>query len=334
MSEGTLPRGQKAAFTKLRNEIKEEHRKLFEEIENKKTEIERAKNIILIDDDEGISLQSQILEAKEKANQKLADINNMLGDVEEKYIHLTNESDGYYPEINEIYEEIQQIKVNCIELMNSFQESEKILYGENDDGLESQLKTLSEKYEKNLTDNSSKSKELINQIEGALRGATNVELAKAFKDQKESYTKPKNGWAFLFIITLAGMTLLAINTTNIKSEGIQYVYELIKRLMVFGPLIWLALFSSKQQSQNKRLEQEYAHKEAVAKTFIGHQRQLEKLSENEEKDRLLTQLAETTIETVNFNPSTTLESNNHKEDLPASELLEIIKKLTKTVEKK
>ena len=43
------------------------------------------------------------------------------------------------------------------------------------------------------------------------------------------------------------------------------------------PLVWLALYSSKQQAQNKRLEQEYYHKEALALIYDSYRKEIEKL---------------------------------------------------------
>ncbi|CAH6993568.1 conserved hypothetical protein [Vibrio chagasii] len=325
MEAESLSSGQKGSFTKLRNQFKHDFNELIKDIEAKKEEIEEMRVLMLVDDDEGSSLQTQVIQARDEANTKLETISELLEQVEEKYQLLTNPSDGYFPDIQSTHEEISEIYETCSELMKKFKDSSKLLYGNDEDGLEGKMKELAATYELSLNANRAKAEELLLQIEGTLTGATNVELAKAFQDQKNSYKYPKYGWALLFIATLCFMIYLGFDASKISSEGATYLYDMGKRLMIFGPLIWLALFSSKQQAQNKRLEEEYAHKEAVTKTYVGHQRQIEKLGESDARDELLVQLAKTTIDTIDFNPSSTLEKTSHKKDLPASEVLEIAK---------
>jgi hypothetical protein len=48
-------------------------------------------------------------------------------------------------------------------------------------------------------------------------------------------------------------------------------------------LVWLAFFASKQQAQNKRLQEEYAHREAMSKSFAGYKREAEKLDPKDSK---------------------------------------------------
>lgn len=321
-----LSTGQKSSFTRLRNQIKDEFEALITEIKEKRDQIEEMRVLLLEDDDDGISIQSEVLKVRDEANQKLEEISQLLNSTKEKYELLTNYDDGLVPSIVSIHADVKNVYDECYSLMKAFKQSSDLLFGHQNDGLESKLKILAKDYESSLKTNKSKADELLLQIEGALTGATNVELAKAFQDQKESYKLPKCWWACLFMFTIAFMIYLGLDAVSISSQGSQYLYDLGKRLMVFGPLIWLALFASKQQAQNKRLEQEYAHKEAVTKTFVGHQRQIEKLAESDKKDSLLVQLAQTTINTIDFNPSSTLEKTNDNKDLPASELLGLAKK--------
>ena len=323
----SLSSGQKSSFTRLRNQYKDEFEALIIDMKAKRDQIEEMRAQLLEDDSNGISVRSEVLHARDEANRQLEEINNLLERSEEKYELIANSNDGIIPSIESMHTDITGIYDECYSLMKSFNLSSELLYGHQNDGLEFKLTNLAKDYELNLNNNKSKTEELLKQIEGALTGATNVELAKAFQDQKESYKLPKNAWATLFICSIFVMILLGLDAASISSQGSQYLYDLGKRLMVFGPLIWLALFSSKQQAQNKRLEQEYAHKEAVTKTFIGHQRQIEKLAESDEKDTLLLQLAQTTIKTIDFNPSSTLEKINPKNDLPASEILDLAKKV-------
>lgn len=328
-----LSGGQKAAFTRLKNQIKDDFDELLKDIESKRSDIEEMKNLLLIDDDEGDSLQTQMIQARDSATEKLEEITTLFEQIESKHSSITDPYEGLYKEIESTHENIAQAYDECLSLMKKFKESSDTLYGTENDGLENDLEELAITYRDSLNSNKTRADELLLQIEGALSGATNVELAKAFQDQKNSYKKPKNLWAALFIFSILSMIYLGIDAKEISSEGTEYLYDLGKRLTIFGPLVWLALFASKQQAQNKRLEEEYSHKEAVTKTYVGHKTQIEKLNDSDAKDELLIQLAKTTIETIDFNPSSTLEKQNPKSELPASELLELVKKAVDKVGK-
>ncbi len=325
MEKEKLSSAQIGAFTRLKNQFKNDFELLMADIEAKRDQLEEMRVLLMVDDDEGTSVQSQIFGVREQANENLEKISSLLEDIEEKHQLITAPSDGFYPDIQSVHQDITEIYEECSELIKQFKASSDLLYGEESNGLENKLEILAKSYEESLTLSENKSAELIVQIQGALAGATNVELAKAFQDQKTSYKYPKYGWTTLFIATIAVMIYLGLDAAKLSSEGSHYLYDLSKRLMVFAPLVWLALFSSKQQAQNKRLQEEYAHKEAVTKTYVGHQKQLEKLGESAEKNNLLIQLARTTIDTIDYNPSSTLEKTNPKKELPAAELLDLVK---------
>lgn len=109
--------------------------------------------------------------------------------------------------------------------------------------------------------------------------------------------------------------------------------KVISRLPFFMPAFWLAIFASKQQSQNKRLQQEYAYKEALTKSYEADKREIEKLPESTERHQLSAKLLETMIDAAKFNPSETLGSKTHNDGPPSVfELFKIrmLKKLTGT----
>jgi len=321
-----LTSGQKSSFTRLKNQIKSEAEELLTELRKQKQEISDLRVYLLDDDDEGICVKTQIDNAKNEVVENLEKIETLLGEIEATHSKVHSSSEGLFPEIRYTKEAIDEILEETSKSRDKFIESYDKLYGhgESEIGLEKKLSDLFEKYEGDLISHQDKSSELILQIEGALSGATNVELAKAFQDQKKSYSLPKNIWTLVFILSIFAMVYLAneLNSVGVKDQ--KYLSEFLKRIPLFGPLIWLALFSSKQQGQNKRLEEEYAHKETITKTYVGHKRQIDKLKESDEKDALITKLASSTIDAIEFNPSSTLEKQSHKDDLPTSELLKII----------
>lgn len=327
MDNENLTSGQKGSFTRLKNQIKEDADALLGELRQQKKEISDLRTYLLEDDDEGQCLKTQFESSKIEISDIVEKTDSLLAEIVDTHERIHEASTGLLPEIESSKLEIDEILEETSSSRKKFKDSYVRLYGEEDseEGLESKLESLFDKYEGDLVTHQSKSEELLAQIEGALSGATNVELAKAFQDQKNSYRWPKNIWTFVFVACIVLMVYLA-NDLNGSGEGkLDYTIEFLKRLPLFGPLIWLALFSSKQQSQSKRLQEEYAHKETIAKTYVGHKRQIEKLNDSEAKEELITKLAASTIDAIEFNPSSTLEKQTHKEDLPASELVKLLK---------
>lgn len=296
--------GQKGAFTKYLNDCNRKFSIFMEELENKKNDIENAHKKVFHDDDDQISLLSQITTSCESADEKLAEISSVLVDIKQKYELITKAETGYFPTIEAAYEKSE-------ELIRNFQDSAQLIYGDENNGLENELAQMQQK-----------SKGLIIEVENTLAGATNIELAKAFCDQKESHAKTKSIWSCLFIVSVAGMIVVGFLAMDIQFTGKNYFYDLGRHLLPLGPLIWLGLFASRQQSQDKRLEEEYAHKEAVTRTYVGHQRQLGNLDDN---NKLLAELAHATIDAIGKNPGLTLGKINPKQDLPVAAAADKIK---------
>ncbi|NMV24972.1 hypothetical protein HKB23_21555, partial [Vibrio parahaemolyticus] len=93
----SLSSGQKSSFTRLRNQIKDEFETLIAEIRETRDQIEEMRVLLLEDDDDGISIQSEVLNAREEANKKLEEISALLENTEEKYELITNSHDGLVP---------------------------------------------------------------------------------------------------------------------------------------------------------------------------------------------------------------------------------------------
>ena len=117
-----------------------------------------------------------------------------------------------------------------------------------------------------------------------------------------------------------------------SGDPVNLLAGLIYRLSVLAPLIWLTIFASQRLSEAQRLKQEYAHKEAIAKSYESFKQQIDKLNfdaegnhliktrrepvyevdENSdaEEDYLIRTLLETSIEAIGFNPSKTLDKKH------------------------
>lgn len=166
--------------------------------------------------------------------------------------------------------------------------------------------------------------ELFKKIEGLLPGATSAGLAHAYDKQKNSYGSQIILWQWSFIITMGLMIVIGVwafyETINVTMTLNESLVSLIRKLPFFVPLIWLGVFSGKRLSQNKRLQQEYAFKETLAKSFDGHKTQVEalKLANDGLQKELMAKLLKNLIESTGENPSSTLDNKAHDEKPPFS----------------
>ena len=100
-------------------------------------------------------------------------------------------------------------------------------------------------------------------------------------------------------------------------------------LPFLGGAIWLAVYASRQRSQNVRLQQEYAFKEDVAKIYYGLKQEIEELRDTELGQKLNEQVLAVVVETVSYNPSDTLDSKNHNDKGPVLEALNSVAEMVK-----
>lgn len=182
----------------------------------------------------------------------------------------------------------------------------------------------------------SNNKNLFEQIESLLPGATSAGLAKAYQDMKESFDKPIENWNQVFIGSIAIMfvaTFLSFIDIGIVKDDTWTLFafkqmgdftstlnNLLFKLPLYAPLIWLAIFASKRRSENQRLQQEYAHKEALAKSYVSYKMQIDEL--NQEDKKLLEKLLDSSINTVSHNASESLDKK-HVDSTPVQETIKM-----------
>ena len=157
---------------------------------------------------------------------------------------------------------------------------------------------------------------LNSQIEGLLPGATNAGLASSFCDLKEEKQASAKRYeqAFLFFVAvLFGLTCFSFVPYFFKSTTWEILAQsLLYKLPIIAPVLWLAIVSSKRRSENNRLQEEYAHKEALAISYESYKKQIDALGDQSE---LLGKLLARTIDTIAKNPSDTLDKS-HEGDSP------------------
>ena len=168
--------------------------------------------------------------------------------------------------------------------------------------------------------------ELKKKVEGLLPGATSTGLAKSYAEQKDTYALPERVWsvvAVLAMIIIIGFGYLIFDAAkNVKTASEAFAI-LVVRLPIFLGATWLAFYAGKQQSQNKRLQQEYAHKETLARSLEGYKREIENLS-GTKSEEIMNSFMENVVKIVAFNPSNTLDKSHGTYPPYVKEVLERI----------
>lgn len=177
------------------------------------------------------------------------------------------------------------------------------------------------------------------QIESLLPGATSAGLASAYREMKDSFEKPirfASGAFYAAIsVLVVGSILMAVD--SITLEGVRFkelgdwesvLRSLAYKLPFYGPAVWFAYYASKRRSEYQRLQQEYAHKEALAKSYDSYKKQIKELGQ--ENDEMLVSLLNKAIDAIAHNASQTLDGK-HGDKMP---LQEAVDRLADVVAKK
>lgn len=301
-------------------------------------EINKFFNETLVDEGH-VSTKTQIIEAKKdilrdakEANEKLVDVSSKIEKLDKFYIKIfgTETEDGKIT--GGLKQEIEQ-RISDLE---NFKIEQERIYNEE---MASRLKAL-KKYEQDQQVNN---KNLYEQIESLLPGATSAGLAKAYQDMKESFNKPIMYWNIAFISIVSIMfisTFISFIDIGIVKDNVTTWFafkqmgdfestlnSLLFKLPLYAPLIWLAIYASKRRSENQRLQQEYAHKEALAKSYVSYKMQIDELKQEDKK--LLEKLLDSSINTVAHNASESLDKK-HGDSTPVQETIKMfVEQVTK-----
>jgi hypothetical protein len=174
-----------------------------------------------------------------------------------------------------------------------------------------------------LEDGFKKYNTLLKSIEKLLPGATSAGLASSYGSLKESFDKiiKNNTYIFYGILTILVITSGGFYYKEFIdiSDFQKLLPNFLYKLSFFAPLIWLAFFASKRRSEAQRLQQEYAHKEAITKSYESFKQQIENLGQKNEA--LMSKLLDTAISAIAYNASTTLDKK-HGDKMPIHELLD------------
>lgn len=151
------------------------------------------------------------------------------------------------------------------------------------DKAEHTKKTIAD-YEARLTDFEKQSNEQLKTIVGLLPGATSAGLASAFDTRRQSFLEPSRRWQWWFVGSVIALIILGVTglvQLYVGNEVLSYEKVLrvwLARVPVAAALVWLALYTSREASLAKRLEEDYGYKSAIAASFQGFQKQMQEIA--------------------------------------------------------
>lgn len=343
-----------------REEIEEYHNLLFDDsednepiklqiatfLENSEDEYGKINKFYdeILNDDENESIKTSIEEAKkdiirdaEEANKKLVNVSSKVEKLDTFYINIFGSEDEE-GNITRGLEKELELRIKALENFKIKQEKDyKVL-------LDAKLESLKE-YE---IKQQSKYDAQYENIDSLISGATSVGLSTSYHDMKKSFDNPIKTWDKVFMSAIGVMffaTFLSFIEIGVVKDDVMTWFSFAKigdfnttinsllfKLPLYAPLIWLAIFASKRRSENQRLQQEYAHKEAVAKSYIGYKNQIDELGEDDKV--LLSKLLDSSIDTVSHNASESLDKK-HGDTTPAQETIKMfVEQVTKLTAKK
>lgn len=327
----SLSSGQKARFTRLYNEVQDDAKKKVKELEKIYTDFttdttESPSYLKRLQDLEtkSLNLHKEIagkITAIESLHEKISTVD------EEQGTTIQDDIDDFLTNYQDRLSDITSLRTQFVAYKKELEgfESED---GSKVPGLKDKIQAQAKQFDQNLkeyqkknetflTDNETKFSALKEKIESLLPGASTVGIAKSFEQHKDSFKWPILMWSGVFLVSLSGMIVYALsldrnNINDLNDVGIR----ILNNLPFFLPAIWIAIYASKQQSQNKRLQQEYAFKEDVAKSYQGFKKEIENLDEDEESNVLKLQFMQRLVDIIGENPTSTLEHRSHKDKPP------------------
>lgn len=257
------------------------------------------------------------------AKDEVSSLKAELNEITELYNDFVRKPSTIFPskaeKLNETFEKVNEYNSKISSIEKKVSDFETKVFGKipkDKESLKFKLNDLKTQHEELHGEWEGNFETLTAKIEGLLPGATSAGLAKSYFEQKNSYKWPNIIWSAIFTLTMIGMVYYAVKTVSESSDIGNAFMNILSRAPFFIPTIWLALFASKQQSQNRRLEQEYAYKESLAKSYDGYKREIENLPASEEKEEIMEKLVRTMIDTAGFNPSSTLDKQSHNDKPP------------------
>lgn len=276
-----------------------------------------------------LSKKLEILEKSQTLAEEINEFHEVIKSTEQEIGAYKNKVVEYEEQTNSslenataILERIQQAHQNITQIIDKKQKEFELRLKDQEENYEELLKEHNEEYEK-LLKNSNGLYSKLEEMKGELsrlqekcrdqekiidsilpRGAS-AGLAAAFSQRGRQLDPAKRTWLTLFVISLASLSGFAWQLINMPvPEGTTFWNQLLFRLPLAAPLVWLGWFSAIQYGNIIRVQEDYAFKEATSKAYQGYKDHMEHLGDInlDEAKTALTLLSEATINVLSREP--------------------------------
>ena len=297
---------------------------------------------ITTEDEDGESLYSRILEITNEEN--LTNLENYTQEISQTYSALFIAQEDNSSKIQQIIQKIEEISKNYEELFVEVNEEDETKFEEINNKIfelnqyyknlfessepdkpskkaqiDSQLKKLQTFYDKIYGNEEREIPSLSNDLEIRLANLKNVEdraksviglsseagLAGGFVIKgKEAKT---GQLVSLIVFVTVVLTIFGFNFYLFdKQDFLNMRWDtFLFKLLINAPLIWIATIANINLNKFSRLEQEYSHKEALAKSYERYKTEIDELEKLgiEGSEELKLRLLEINLEAFRVNPA-------------------------------
>ena len=167
------------------------------------------------------------------------------------------------------------------------------------------IKSLNSELEERLN----RLKDIEKEAKKILSLSSDAGLAGGFNQKVDEVKKNKYVSLAVFVIILIIMGIFNFNTIDFKNLKDIDLISIITRFMINIPFLWIATVANINLNKYTKLEQEYSHKESLAKSFERYKTEIEKLDriDSEKSNSLMMNLMELNIEAFKVNPANSID---------------------------
>lgn len=277
------------------------------------------------------SVTSKINDLLSKSSELKSEINNVYDDVmgydyEDENTGEEKHEKGLKKELEESFDELSKaIKIQKEELAN-FIDTNKSNFSE-----------LKESYDAVFAERKAKIDSLL---PDALTAGLSSAYEKKKKEEIENFATNRirfnRAIATLVVISIIPVAIDAVLYFKFGYSFINIVENLPKLLSfsipIYLPVLWFALNANKEMKLSRRLIEEYAHKEVLAKTYQGLEKQIKSLDHNDNILNLKAKLLHNMVSASAENPGKLITDYN-RTDNPIFEILDRSAALSETFDK-
>lgn len=273
---------------------------------------------------------------------KITTVHSQVAKRSQELNDLHDEVFGYIYKDTETGEETETLGLK-VELETSYNQLKKSAAD-----LDKELASLKNRKTEEFKDFEKIQSEEFEQIKGKIRGllpqAMTAGLSHAYEEKRKSEenegkTAAKTFWLSILLLLAISILPVIVSLYSFLHDSMkldQIIHNLpqvvLAILPLYAPAFWFAISASKRIKLAKRLTEEYAHKEALSKTFEGLSTQIANLPDNKASRELKVKLLYNIISASSDNPGKLI-SDYNSSDNPILEVLDKSLSLSKSLEK-